>query len=296
MISSFKTSFANTSTSPQIVPDGQTRTLLKVSEDSAARQAKLQAEGKPWLCVKHKITVTNEKCKAMKIASDTRQCSDCGLPLALGIVTREELQMSRIGTCQNCGRPKMTLPAKGLCGKCYQMDRAGELKPEEQVHVCLPTNDLGRVIPASKQLVVDHPMMAMQDVPKVEAVEAFPSWDDFEDLSPVLRNHPREIFFAVQTGGKCALSGALADTIGAKAGSMVQVRKGENRLAIRLLTEPEKGALKLTPGKSGQGRLAFGGRTILAQVPLGNGRYSVDVVPWGCIVKTDEPMPVPGKA
>lgn len=144
----------------------------------------------------------------------------------------------------------------------------------QDVHMCLPVDENGRrVTPGSQQ-----------------------SWDDFEELAPVLRNHPREIFFAVQTGGKCALSGALADTIGAKAGSMVLVRKGENRLAIRLLTEPEKGALKLTPGKSGQGRLAFGGRTILAQVPLEKGRYAVDVVPWGCIVKTDEPMPVPGRA
>jgi len=257
--------------------------LLTVSDASAMRLAKLQAAGKPWLCVKHKITVTSAKCKEMKIASDTRQCSDCGLPLSLGIVTREELQMGKTQkqTCSACGDECLALFGKRkVCWTCREEEKKAAKG----------------VVPASKKLVVKHPMMAMQDVPKVETVEAFPSWESFEDLSPVQRNHPRAVFFAVQTGGKCALSGALAELIGAKAGSLILVRKGENRLAIRLLAEPEKGALKLTPGKSGQGRLAFGGRTILSQVPLETGRYAVDVTPWGCIIKTDEPMPVPGKA
>lgn len=87
-------SMANASTTT-VVPDGHTYQFFNLAESSAMRTAKLQAAGLPWPCVKHKITVTNAKCKEMKIASDTRQCSDCGLPLSLGIVTREELKMGK---------------------------------------------------------------------------------------------------------------------------------------------------------------------------------------------------------
>lgn len=309
MLSSFNTSFANTTTSPQIVPDGQSNTLLKVSDSNAKRQADLQASGKPWPCVKHKITVTNEKCKAMKIASDTRQCSDCGLPLALGIVTREELQMGKTQkrTCPACGQECLALFGKRkVCWTCREDEKAAKIS-----HTCLPTDEQGYVTPASKQLVVgseDHfaEPSNMVGAPtkgigiNLEKWAARPdelSWDDFIDIAPY--RQPEQLSAHIRAGEYLTISVGIVRKLKWSHGDGVLVRRDAagNSLALRHDGAYAKGKnLKVTAGSNNSASLRVCCSQALKEVAAVSGSHRVTVTPWGVVIHLDRPVEGKGEA
>lgn len=79
-----------------LLPGASTEVQMNHADARARRQAELQARGKPWTCAKRRIAVTRERCAVDKIAAvgagvQGHPCRECGLPLSLKWVTRDDL-------------------------------------------------------------------------------------------------------------------------------------------------------------------------------------------------------------
>jgi hypothetical protein len=79
-----------------LMPGASTDASMNHADARARRQAELQARDKPWTCAKRKIAVTKARCVRDKIAAvgtavKGHPCLECGLPLALKWVTRDDL-------------------------------------------------------------------------------------------------------------------------------------------------------------------------------------------------------------
>lgn len=272
-----------------IVPDNHSRKLLTHSDASAQRTAKLQQAGKPWLCVKHKITVTNEKCKAMKIASDTRQCSDCGLPLSLGIVTREELKMAtKRGTCGYCEREDMAIVARGLCANCYGKYNRGTLKPKPAKAVeVAPEPEAAWTPPVL--VACDSEAARLQVCERVAHVPSELTWDDFEDVPAPVLDRPCLVSIGHKLDRAC-FNSTLQRALGWKMGDRVEVRlsRKHNALVMRLAQpEAEKAFTVTSGGKSSV--LAVACKTALKVLEAQAGKYHVSISDWGLTVWLDRP-------
>lgn len=88
------------------------------------------ANQKLYRCERLSANLTKAQCETNRqrkpnFTTDVWDCAPCkGCP-GLG----EETDMSKRGTCTKCGREDLTLPAEGLCGKCYVEKRNGESRP-----------------------------------------------------------------------------------------------------------------------------------------------------------------------
>jgi len=79
-----------------LMPGASNDASMNHADARARRQAGLQAGGKPWTCAKRRIAVTRERCAMDKVAAvgagvKGHPCRECGLPLSLKWVSRDDL-------------------------------------------------------------------------------------------------------------------------------------------------------------------------------------------------------------
>lgn len=244
-----------------------TRVAFGHADSQAMRLAQLQRSGLPWICSKRKVRVTNDECRARP--SD-RYCRDCGIPRTLPKPKETQIMASTKGKCKNCGR-YLVLPAKGLCGKCYGLDRVGKLP------------NLAVETPAKQE-------PAPVETPRAEIeATAEPSWDDF---APVARARQPRHFVSVQEGDRITMSVDLSRDLGWQTKQTVEVRVATDppRLAIRPSGPYKRGLnYSLTASSRCQSLAANCGEP-LAVLGTKKGKYEAERTSWGVVVHLDRPV------
>lgn len=244
-----------------------------------------QKHGLPWKCGTVRKVVNPAYCREHL---HDFPCNECTRPRVMGW-DKEDLMPS--GKCECCG-VTATIYRKGGVDRCYHCHKTQAIPmelpagptPAEGPSPAAPdlpvtTSDVLRPIP--RQAGFPTP----EDDGPADAFE--PSWDDFVPIG-CKPKHNGVPYVSVQAGNKFAVSSALAETLGLRPGSFVLTRLSQDKksLALKFIPQGTADARKLTPGRK-EGRLAFGGTTIVNARPTDPGRYAVTITSWGVIVHLD---------
>lgn len=253
--------------------------------------------------------VTDEYCASFRRRA---VCFDCGRGKrqerlkadASGImdkiIKKEAGNMAtKRGTCAHCEREDMALPAKGLCGNCYQKQQRGTLSPKaaKVVEVVPGEAERSKVIGEVTVKVNVDASEALKTLKNIEmaaentrkALEGDPSWDDFEAVPAPALDRPCLASIGNMADRVC-FNSTLQRALGWKKGDRVEVRlsRKSNALAIRLAPpEAEKAFTVTSGGKSSV--LAVACKTALKVLEAQAGKYQVSVADWGLTVWLDRP-------
>ncbi|MFP5223129.1 MAG: hypothetical protein ACLGSA_12635 [Acidobacteriota bacterium] len=218
------------------------------------------------------------------------------------IIKKENGDMAtKRGTCVHCDREDMAIMAKGLCGTCYGLDRAGKLPPKSAKAVeAMPEPVFEEKPKVIGEITVKVNVDAAEAMETLNGIQAAavgarkalvgePTWDDFEDVD---RARVGIVMASIQEGDRITLSTALILALDWKHGDAVECRISPDKksIAIRKVdTYRRNFQYRLTSGSRGRS-LAINCNAVLRATETPGGSYSVDITSWGCVVRTDMPL------